>query len=1533
MRNSKLQRVLSVLLAVIMLAGTLSALPVSAEKPAKAPSTYVDTLFSADGYGFENFSGNVAHSEDVRAAIYKNSGIYYQNLANAEIRSYKVVDGKLVEDASGEDQKFYLRSGGGTAFFDAYAVGSGISHMYPQSRYLNDLLCSDVGYSKYTLEIDVAINGEFAGTYDANNTGNDYSPYRGISLLYLFSSGFTIKATGQGVGTGITYDGKKYAEDGTTDNYVEKSDGGYYNVTSVDLTGAKDDTGYLYLNSQSSNYIKLEETDANAALGSKSTAQANTTWDTTGAIDFNKIAAAGLTPVPYARGEEKTLKIDFVVEQVDGTNNDKYTATIYYGGMLVGTTTYTANAAAKKAGIKFMDVAVGVTLDNIKLTVDETSAFRSHPSISDYEHSWSKNYWDTQFVDTWRFTDFTNSYNDFSAKIYCPDCSEYDYIIADTAIKNAITDVVGNNSNVIYDSQGILKGTNDYFVVTNLNTEAAYVAPAEAKVLLNVGGTDVLKLGTDGKLALGNGTSFGDALVAKNSYTVAVRVMPSINEYQVYVDGVYAGAGDIAKSTTAITFSAFAGIRLLCNKATTVATDTTSNSSAVYSLKNASAKYCATHTEPADKTRTFHKTPEKSYPFSNAAGEATGAGNIILHDLAYSYICTECGQRTYVETGDSIVRLFRPNRCDSFNKYTVKASSSGDDMLYIDALPKTTDNTSPAFWLSFDYTTGSSLTKNDGNFFNIMDGFNSQLRYYYNSSTGAYFGNKNAGGEKIVSLEANTTYKFSIRIHPSKSMDVWVDEKLVYSSTNIANGQKNLIRLGMYGGGTLSNITAVQEAHTCTTDVTSIIQNRDALSYSFDCCGNTYNYNINKTLANNIKNVNGVETVSFTSASEYWIASDVNVKDASKDGALLTLGADKILELKDGKLASGTWTSAAITAPTTYSVAARISGKSYELYVEGQRVTSGTLSASGATALTYGDAGLGFNVRYNYNKIVTLGTKSAVVPTFVENDMGTVCYHFGTQKLYEDFSTKLVPEKEHGGNPASDTNVNLLYTTYICKGCGERVYEAEQGDNLYNVNPIYYDGSGNAKASIYNSNEASYNNKTLNAMSIRNGGFTRSGTANIYTNKDIIANPNSDYWFTFSFDMTEINTENPRKNSGEANFLNVMVDYTSLLRIYTVPNTVTANTPLSSFATSGKDFKITDAATCSTDFLLLRCKKTNQNLGLLYVGAHYDVAIHVVNGRADVYINDKLMVSGAGFLGTTSKDNADRPYSFRFFDQVSGKYQFRNLAFVKDAESYVDFNGMGVIEADVTHTATEGATTYTSALTASTTPLLAINDANGELVIPNGNGTYTSLYNSEGQKIVIGADATKVAVVNNNGKLSYYVNEKLARTEATVADEIAFAQDIEFNGNGFVEVSAADGVELTGNYGIGGTGTAEYIGFQKRVEAEIFKNQIRIVAGLNSLYYGNVGFKVTNKTTDKEISALGNDFNVYSSLLADAEKVYASDYGYNYFSLFEITDIDTSKDASYEISVIPYTTAGNNTVYGEEMILTIAIASGEISIS
>ena len=1532
MKTHHFSKALALILVIATLAASFSAFSIGAEEPVALPTSKIDTLFTEEGYGFENFSGKVASSEEMRNAMYLNSGLYYQNRDNGEIRAYNLVDGKLVEDANGEDQKLYLKSV--LSIVDPYAVESGVYPSYPDSRYLNDILCSDTGYSKYTLEMDIAVNGDFRGTNDANSENNDFSPYRGFSLLYLFGGGYTIKATGMGVGTSITYDDKLYIEDGTTDTYLENSEkGSYRNVISVDETNAKENVGYLYIPATATNYIKLEETEANAALGTKSKAQSATTWDTTAAIDFNKIAAAGLTPVPYEKGVEKTLKIDFTVKQVAGKDNDIYTATLYYGGLLLGSVEYTATAAARKSGIKFMDRLVGVTIDNIKLSIDKTSEFRSHPLLSDYQNDWSLSYWDAQATESWRFAEISNTYNNFSAKIYCTDCDEFDYVVADAAIQNGLADIVGDNSYTFYDSQGIIKGNKDYFIVTDLNTEVGFVAPTETKTLISVGGAAVLQLGADGKLALDDGTSFGEALTAKNSYTVAVRAIPTAGKYQVYVDGVLAGTGKLSKATNVITLSAFAGVRLLSNKAITVTTENPTSTSGIFSLKNASATYCSAHKEPEDKVRIFHKTPAKTDTYDYTAKEnnqdVTKAAALVLSDLAYSYICTDCGQRAYVELGNTLVSSLLSNAyrvAAPTNDFTITLKAQGDDVLFINALPNTTTNTSPAFRISYDYTTGSTVTTvNDKNFLNILNGYNSQLRYYYNSTDGTYLGNKKAGGEKIISLTPNTTYKFAIRIHPSKTMDVWLDGKLIYSSSTIDNGQNNQIRLGMYGSGTISNLAAVQEAHTCTTDIAAINQGRDSLGYSFNCCGKTYNYNINKALANDINNMNSKETVSFTSASEYWIATDVNLKDTTNNGALLTLGADSILSLADGKLVSGEWVSESISAPTTYSVAAKIKGKTYDLYVEGQRVTSGALSASGATALTFGDDAFGYDVRFNYNKIVTLGTNKTVVPTFTDKNIGTVCYHMGTEKLYEDFSTKLVPEKDHGGNPNANTNVNLLYATYICTGCGERVYDAEQGDNLHNVNPVYYDGKGNAKASVYNANESTYNGKTISAMSIKNGSFTRSGTANIYTNQDIVGNPDSSYWFSFTFNMIDINTEKVRTNNGEANFLNIMVDYNSLLRVYTVPNTVNANTPLSSFKTSGKDYKITDPELCSKDFLLLRSKKTGENIGLLYIGAKYDITIHVTNGKANVYANNQLMVHDAAFIGGPSADNVDRVYSFRLFDQPSGNYQFTNYAFVKDADSYVDFDGMGVIEAEVTHTAVADATTYTSVFNASTNSILAINDANGELVIPNGDGTYTSLYTHDGQKVVIGSEATKVALVNNGDKFNYYVNETLVRTSAEGA-ETQYAQDIEHAGTGFTEVSLGKGVKLTGNYGFGGSGTSEYVGYQKRVEAEVFQNQIRIIAGLNSPYYGNVGFKVTNAETGKAIESPLRDTNIYSSVIADNQTVYASDFGYTYFSILEIRDIDMTTASTTKLSVIPYTTTGKKVVEGEEVILTITIA-------
>lgn len=1541
MKHTKLQRVLSVFLAVIMLAGTLTALPVSAAKPEKAPASKIDVLFTEEGYGLDNYTADSAAGAGTCDNFYRASGIYYRNNANAKVVGYtKGADGKLT--AGGTDYKLQILAKMG--FFDPRAVNVGMTNL-EEARYLDDILCSDVGYSKYTLEMDVAINNTVTGTYDSNDTKQDFSPYRGFSLLYLYNGGWVVKATGVGIGSSIEYDTTKLYKKDSETSFTEDAEGAYVNVTKVDTAGAVADRGYLYTPSTSSSYFISDYNDTTKALGTKKTE----TFDIGGAIDFNKISAAGLAPVSYYTGVEKTLKLVFTVDQKDGADNDVYNVEIFYDGNKIGNTSYTVSAAHRKNGIQFSDISAGVTLDNIRLTVDETSEFRTHDNLTNYGDLWSNSYWDDALNEGRLFKEISNTPNNFSAVLYCKDCTDHVYVKPHELIANNIKSVVGANSLTVNDSKGIVKGNNDFWVATDIHTEVGYAAPAEAKTLLKIGGAEVLKLGTDGKLALGDGTAVGNALVAKNSYTVAVRVMPDVGKYQVYVDSQLVGTAALTVSSTAITFSSLAGMRLLNNKALTLTATGTYKSPELRSINLAKETDCTSHVEANGSVRTFHKFPSKLLNPEKKSDPKYAKPDFYTMTMAYSYICAECGQRTYTELGEDVVTNiahdgYSPDNTTAYSMNRTTAMAN-DEFMRITAPDDTFASGAAPLWISFDYTVNilPSFTKTDTNMLNFMTEYSSVLRYYKVENTNPTQYDlccKAQGGAKIVTLKAGETYKFAIRITPkatSGTAEIYINGALVGTYTGNIRGTSpnSQIRMGMYGAANIANLAVVKEAHDCKANSTVIFdQGKDTITQTYTCCGKTNYKKINGMLADNLANVNdGFETVSFKSNKDYWVATDINVRAAVKDGALITLGSDKVLEIKDGKLTSGAWVGAAVASPTTYSVAANIKGTAYDLYIDDKYVTSGTLSASEATAtVTFGCEDFGYDVRFNYNKIVGMGNVTAT-PKFVEDKTGTVCYHIGTEKVYEDFSTKLVPEKENGGNPNSTTNVNLLYTTYICKGCGERVYNAEQGENLHNVDPVYYNSEGKEMLSVYNSNDAAYNGNTLNAMSIQNGSFLRSGVANIYTNKDIVGNPESDYWFSFSFDMTEIKTEEPRKNNGEANFLNIMVDYTSLLRLYTVPNTVTADTPISSFKTYGKDFGITDAETCSKDFLLLRSKKTGQNVGLLYVGAHYDITIHVVNGVADVYVNDKLTITNATFLGTPSVDKVDRPYSFRFFDKLSGKYQFTNYAFVRDADSYVNFDGKGVIEADVTHTATEGATTYTNVFSVDNKALLSVNDANGELVVPNGNG-YTSLYDSLGNKIVVGAEATKIGLVNNGGKFNYYVNGVLARTAApTEGAGAVYAQDLEPVAKaGMREIKLGDGVILTDNYGIGGSGTAEYIGEQMRTENEVFQNQIRIVAGLNSLYHGNVGFKVTNITNNKEITALNTDSNVYSSLLADSEKVYATDYGYNYFSLFEIKDINTTIDSTNEISIIPYTTVGNNISYGEEKIITIKVANNVLTI-
>ena len=1530
MKTTKFSRVLAVVLTIAMLAGSFGMLAVGAEDTVvKTPASKIDVLFTEEGYGFEHFEGDAANDADTRDAVYANSGLYYQPNAKAAIKSYtKDAGGKLVYDAAGEDQKLFLNWDAGFVFANPQIVGAGTAGL-EESRYLTDILCSDAGYSKYTLEMDVAIHSDFFGTGDANQY--DVSPFRGFTLMRLFTTGWTIKATGQNIGNSITYESTPYIEDTEgseadivyKDTYTQSEDGNFYKVTSFDKSNAVEGQGYFYINGCDSAYIMDDPLDPD--FGTKCAAQKDTTFDTTSCIDFNKITAKGYDLVPYQKGVEQTLRFDFEATSVAGKNNDIYNVTIHCGDKLLGKTSYTATVGAQTAGIALVDLGgTQVTVDNIKLSVDTTSEFRccyTWDYIAQGEE-WSDNYWRTAILEN-AVSDISNTYNGFSAKMGCESCEEWYYAAVDKVIANMLVDLADGKSYTIKDTQSIVTGNGEYWVANDIHTQSFYAAPSEEKALINIGGIDVLKLGTDGKFILSDGTATDIVPVAKNSYSVAVRVIPSIGRYQLYVDSKLVGSCEFKAATNTITLNSIEGIRLLNNKAATLAPAKDTTAAEIRSLMSPELTYCKEHKQSDGTKLTFHKFPKNKIT-SIVNNSSEEFDTLVSNDMAYSFICADCGQRAYVELGENLLQFAKFHASTSasmYNDHTIKPSGS-DNSFYLYAPSTTFHSGSETFWLSFDFSVIGDVTKvNDKNLFNFTGSYDSPFRFYYNETDGSFIGNRGNSGKKITQIESNTTYKFAIKFTPGKEMVVFLDGNDIYTYSGskgiTVTGTTGEIRFGQRGSILISNIALVKDAHSCAaigSEFTAVEQGCDTLGLKHICCGTetaTVNQ-INNTILDNIQNVSdGVETIEFAPEDDYWFATDINIRKADKDGALLTLGSDKILEIADGKLVSGTNIGDTVTAPTTYSVAARINGTKYDLYIEGDYFTSGTLSAADASTLTLGCSDFGYNVRFNYNKLVTLGNEEAVVPTFTEDKVGTVCYHIGTEKKYEDFSTALVDEATHGGASDSTNKVNLLYTTYICGGCGERVYNAEQGNNIYN--------SANTGDKV---------------TDIQDGAFTINGEHYIYPDASFIADTKADYWINFSFKMNAINTERPRTNSssaanaGEANFFNIMKDYQSLLRVYTVPNTVNQSTPMSYFQTSGEHFKITEAETCSTDYLLLRSRRVDKNIALLYVGAEYDISIHAVNGKADIYLDNELIIEDAPFAFASGGT------SYRFFDQSSGQYAFSNFAFVEDADAYVDLDGMDVIEAEVTHTAVADATTYTDVITVDGTSLLSIADASGELVIPNGDGTYTNLYDKSSEKIVIGTDAVKVAVVNNNGKFNYYVNESLVRTAVQAEGEDAvFAQGKEFAVTaGKHEVEVGDGVTVTGNYGIGGTGTAEYIGEQLRKEAEVFQNQIRIVAGLNSRYYGNVGFKVTNKTTNKEITELSTDNTVYSSLLADDEKVYATDYGYNYFSMFEITNINMDKNDSHVISIIPYTTIGNKISYGEEKIITITIFGNQLTI-
>jgi hypothetical protein len=121
--------------------------------------------------------------------------------------------------------------------------------------------------------------------------------------------------------------------------------------------------------------------------------------------------------------------------------------------------------------------------------------------------------------------------------------------------------------------------------------------------------------------------------------------------------------------------------------------------------------------------------------------------------------------------------------------------------------------------------------------------------------------------------------------------------------------------------------------------------------------------------------------------------------------------------------------------------------------------------------------------------------------------------------------------------------------------------------------------------------------------------------------------------------------------------------------------------------------------------------------------------------------------------------------------------------------------------------------------------------------------------------------------------------------------------------------------------------SADFISYQTTKPDANGKFDLRVIAGLDSIFYRDFGYEVlvlTENDSGKltELKLTGSDTKVYSSIYA-GNTAYSikNNFGYQYASLATIKGLDSNLDR-LELVIFPYTTNGqNNRVYGKAIAL------------
>ncbi len=204
---------------------------------------------------------------------------------------------------------------------------------------------------------------------------------------------------------------------------------------------------------------------------------------------------------------------------------------------------------------------------------------------------------------------------------------------------------------------------------------------------------------------------------------------------------------------------------------------------------------------------------------------------------------------------------------------------------------------------------------------------------------------------------------------------------------------------------------------------------------------------------------------------------------------------------------------------------------------------------------------------------------------------------------------------------------------------------------------------------------------------------------------------------------------------------------------------------------------------------------------------------------------------------------------------------------------------------------------------------------------------YYELYDASGIPLTLNSTTTPIAIVYDdiNGLARYYVDGKIAYI--FVNGEFIPAVDLVVYDYNFVNLKAVSstGYVIFEGHGtndnaalklddyninithINSDDTSKLIGFQENG----ITNGIRLIAGVDSLYYGKVGFEFETFTNGVSNGVKNlTDNVVFSSVVANDKNLTAKSQGYEYLSAVIITNLPDKIDENSYIMARSYTEIG-----------------------